>query len=213
MKTKKTSAAFTLIELLLTISVILLLLAIILPGIKKARLAAKMVVAHSDLRQITIAIDMYRDDNNTKLPPTRGSCNLRAAYDLPPELIKYLIENDEDSIVETVGMKDPFTGSGYLYRAPGCIIMNETTIVENGSTIWVQEGFPYGDCRQGRYYNDPKESPVRYAVWSSGPQPHSRLFDIPGRLPVPHIYWLSVEKEEGVVVHLEDSEGNMHISP
>ncbi len=217
MNGQKSEKSFTLLELLVVVAVIVILVAILLPTMAKARLRARMVVAHSDLRQITIAVQMYRDDNVNRLPPTRGSCNLRMAYELPIELMPYLIKGKKyfssDFSIDEVAMKDPFTGDSYKYRAPGAMILNETVIVENAANIWVQDNFPGGDCRSGRYYNDPKTSPVRYAVWSSGPEPNSPMFDLPGHLPVPYIYWLDTSKSAGVLTHFEDIGRQMHISP
>ncbi len=217
MRRKINKSGFTLIELLVTVGIIAVLLAILLPGLSRARLRAKVVIAHSDLKQITTAICMYKDDNLEKIPIPRGSCNLRSAYELPVELMPYLRkgkeELDENFSIDQVDMKDPFTGDIYKYRAPGPIILNETILIPDGCNLWVQDNFPYGDCNSGRYYNDPKSSPVRYAVWTFGPDPEADIFDIPGRAPVPHKYWLMGDRTVGVVTHIEDSENQMHISP
>ncbi len=212
----KISKSFSLIELLVSVAIIAILIAIFLPAISKARLQAKIVIAHSDLRQITLAARMYRYDNVEKLPPTRGSCNLRLAYELPVEFIPYMIKGKkqiaDDFVIDKVAFKDPFTGEDYKYRAPGDMILNETIIMKNSANIWVQDEFPSGDCHKGHYYRNPKLSPVRYAVWSSGPVPDSKIFDIPGHLPVPFIYWIVSGKGEGVVTHFEDRYGQIYIS-
>jgi len=59
---------FTLVELLVVISVIGLLMGILLPAIGKARGAAKRVHCASNLRQIGIAFRAYLDDNRDIFP-------------------------------------------------------------------------------------------------------------------------------------------------
>ena len=54
---------FTLIELLVVIAIIAMLLAIILPALRKVRLVSRRVICKSKLRQLTVAWDMYLEDN------------------------------------------------------------------------------------------------------------------------------------------------------
>ncbi len=55
---------FTLVELLIVISIIALLLAILLPALGKARKQAQATVCLSNLKQIGLVLYMYHDDNN-----------------------------------------------------------------------------------------------------------------------------------------------------
>lgn len=54
---------FTLVELLVVISIIALLLSILMPSLTKARNSAKTVVCMSNLKQLALAYCMYTDDN------------------------------------------------------------------------------------------------------------------------------------------------------
>jgi prepilin-type N-terminal cleavage/methylation domain-containing protein/prepilin-type processing-associated H-X9-DG protein len=55
---------FTLIELLVVIAIIALLLAILMPSLKKAKAAAKRVVCLSHLHSLGLSWILYADDNN-----------------------------------------------------------------------------------------------------------------------------------------------------
>ncbi len=64
----KRSSAFTLIELLVVIAVIAILLALLVPALRRARDQAKDVVCQSHLRGVGVAILMYLDDNSQRMP-------------------------------------------------------------------------------------------------------------------------------------------------
>lgn len=66
----KRNKAFTLIELLVVIAVIALLLAILIPTLRKAKEAAMRLRCSSRLKQWGMAIQMYTNDNDHKLMRT-----------------------------------------------------------------------------------------------------------------------------------------------
>jgi len=59
----KRRIGFTLIELLVVVAVIAILLAILLPALRKARTLTKRIACQSNLKQIAVAWNMYLDDN------------------------------------------------------------------------------------------------------------------------------------------------------
>ncbi len=63
-------AGFTLIELLVVIAILALLLAIIVPAMRKVKMQAQRVVSQNNMRQIGIAISLYADDNSGFFPLT-----------------------------------------------------------------------------------------------------------------------------------------------
>jgi prepilin-type processing-associated H-X9-DG protein len=63
--------AFTIIEILVVISIIALLLAILIPALGKAGSLSKRIVCTSNLRQIDLAMRMYLDGNNNTYPSTQ----------------------------------------------------------------------------------------------------------------------------------------------
>ena len=67
-KERRRRTAFTLVELLVVISVIALLMGILVPVLGRARSAARRVACQSNLRQIGVAFRAYLDDNRDMMP-------------------------------------------------------------------------------------------------------------------------------------------------
>ncbi len=65
-----TRRAFTLIELLVVVAIIALLIALLLPALGQARLAARSTICLSHLRQVGVAFNLLAGDNNGELPGT-----------------------------------------------------------------------------------------------------------------------------------------------
>jgi prepilin-type N-terminal cleavage/methylation domain-containing protein/prepilin-type processing-associated H-X9-DG protein len=63
--------AFTLIELLVVIAILALLAALLLPALGKAKEAGRATACIGHLRQIGIALQLYVDNNNNRLPVMR----------------------------------------------------------------------------------------------------------------------------------------------
>lgn len=65
---KRAHQGFTLVELLVVISIIALLISILLPSLSKARMAAQQIACASNLRQLGYAFTMYAGDNKEMYP-------------------------------------------------------------------------------------------------------------------------------------------------
>ena len=68
---RTTGAAFTLVELLVVIAIIALLAALLLPALGKAKEAGRSTACVSNLHQIGIALQLYVDGNQNRLPVMR----------------------------------------------------------------------------------------------------------------------------------------------
>lgn len=71
--TRYTDGGFTLIELLVVIAIIAVLLAILLPSYRKAKEKVRETMCKSNLRSVGIAVAMYLDANDRKIPNTQSA--------------------------------------------------------------------------------------------------------------------------------------------
>jgi type II secretion system protein G len=221
---------FTLIEVLVVVAIIALLVAVLLPSLSKARLRSRVVAVHSDLRQITMALDAYVLEQG-RLPPTRQSCGTNILYQLPLELaVKRYLPRSPDNLKRAYFEDRFYAGQTYRYRAPGPVWQNGTLMDFPDSTwrprskVWVPDDAPRCTSPTGQYYSDragePK-SPVTYAVWSVGPEPDSTKFPHwddgsldESMLPLPRSYWLVSDGiATGLITHFRMRTGLTFISP
>jgi prepilin-type N-terminal cleavage/methylation domain-containing protein/prepilin-type processing-associated H-X9-DG protein len=64
----KKGKAFTLVELLVVISIIAMLLAVLMPALSKARNQAQMVVCLTNMKQVSTLVSLYQVDNSGAVP-------------------------------------------------------------------------------------------------------------------------------------------------
>ena len=224
-------AGFTLVELLVVVTIIALLIAILLPDLRNARMQARIVRTHGDLRQITVALDSYMLVNNEQLPPTRFACGTSTNYQLPIELATDGYFAPSPKAIPQADFADHFDPvRTYRYVAPGPMYQNGTFFDEPNkpwkprAKIWIPDDFP--DCRaeEGAYqhnYSTETPSPVSYAIWSIGPDKSSPKFPRgwdgvtvdEARFPLPRKFWLLNSGDTGLITHFRTRRGLVLTSP
>ncbi|HBG26786.1 MAG: hypothetical protein A2Y10_05500 [Planctomycetes bacterium GWF2_41_51] len=81
MKCRKIIPGFTLVELLVVVSIIAILLAILIPSMRRAKEQANCVVCKSNLRNYSLAGAMYLEANNNKFPHPKTCVDGRATFE------------------------------------------------------------------------------------------------------------------------------------
>jgi len=90
--TSRLRRGFTLIELLVVIAIIAILAAMLLPALTRAKAKAKRTQCSSNLRQFSLALIMYANDNRDKLPPLDNAAN-SWAWDVPKAAADAMVAN------------------------------------------------------------------------------------------------------------------------
>ena len=209
-----TSAAFTLIELLVVIAIIGVLAAMLLPALSRAKEKAKVTRAHVELYGVGLALQMYSDDTQGRLPPVRVNCNTDLAThwcEFPVELVEqhYLGPGSKPGMA--ANMEDVFNPNHtYKYAAPGPQFLNGAP--GGNYQLWVPDDLPNCASTNGQYYSSPKDSPVRWVLWSLGPRPDSPQSQ-DEYAPMARRSWYRRTGEGGVIARFDTRAGIQFKSP
>jgi prepilin-type N-terminal cleavage/methylation domain-containing protein len=205
---------FTLVELLVVIAVIAVLAGLLLPALARAKEKAKVTKVHAELYNLGLALEMYSTDNTGKVPPVRVNCNSDLAShwcELPVELAdgRYLGRSDKAGC--EADLEDAFNPDHtYKYAAPGPQLLNGSSA--GIYQLWCPTNAPNDMSGGGKYFTDPKISPVRWVVWSMGPQPNSKK-TLNTHAPLSDQSWYRRTGDGGVIVRFADRNGTHYKSP
>ncbi len=111
--------AFTLIELLVVIAIIAVLMGILMPSLKRAREQARSLHCRSNVRTLTLAWLMYKDENDSKIVPgftPLGPTGDNAWVRMPADPGSALIEEKQEYI--KLGLMWPYVKEVEVYRCP-----------------------------------------------------------------------------------------------
>ena len=208
------AAAFTLTELLVVMAIIALLAALLLPALYRARERAKVTRAHVELYGVGLALQMYSDDTQGRLPPVRVNCNTDLAThwcEFPVELVEqhYLGPGSKPGMA--ANMEDVFNPNHtYKYAAPGPELLNGAPA--GNYQLWVPDDVPNCAGTNGQYYSSPKDSPVRWVIWSMGPKPDSAQSQ-DEYAPMASRSWYRRTGEGGVIARFQTRAGVQFKTP
>jgi prepilin-type N-terminal cleavage/methylation domain-containing protein len=205
---------FTLIELLAVIAIIALLAAMLLPALTRANEKAKVTKVHAELNGVGLALEMYAEDNAGRLPPVRVNCNSDLAThwcQFPVELVeqRYLGRGSKPGMA--AGMEDVFNRNHtYKYAAPGPQLLNDAP--GGNYRLWVPDDSPVCASTNGQYYSTPKDSPIRWVLWSMGPKPDSAASQ-DEQAPMARRSWHRRTGQGGVIVRFQTRAGIQFKTP
>ena len=190
---KKTGyEAFTLVEMLVVIAIIGVLLGLLLPALKYARLKARIAKVHVELRDLSAALETYYNNFQT-YPPAKTQCgpDNEDHHEYPKEV-------SEQHYIDSVP-KDVFnTGPTYKYIAPGKGWVNGWP---QDVIMWVPRNYPDNDGSEDTSnsdvaYTSQIKSPVSWALWSVGPYGPLAFWESGlEHVPVPRRTWYEPGKK------------------
>lgn len=122
--------AFSLVELLVVISIISLLMSIILPALERSKSLAKQTICQSRLRQWGLAFEAYCTENNGFYPHIDGRDRTEIDPQTPEEIADYYY-GWVDVLPTFIGLK-PWRdyalynkpGTDTIFQCPSAIILN-----------------------------------------------------------------------------------------
>jgi len=126
---------FTLIELLVVIAIIALLISVLLPSLNRARAASKTTVCLSNMKNLSLAADLYANDHHDAYPLSRSHGGFKQGGWI--KLLK------------------PYAGSEALYRCPAD---ESDNWFEEGKSV---EGTKRLNSYATNVYMTPKQHPPR----------------------------------------------------
>jgi prepilin-type N-terminal cleavage/methylation domain-containing protein/prepilin-type processing-associated H-X9-DG protein len=150
---------FTLIELLVVIAIIAILAAILFPVFAKAREKARQASCLSNLKQVAIACQMYREDYDGVNVRIYFTATVRWHQAVAP----YIKNTDLFRCPSAPGLVDPYSGLPQSYgmnsfnfgpaTQDGFWYAKDDASIPDGSTvIWAADSYDPANASNGSYY-------------------------------------------------------------
>ena len=112
---------FTLIELLIVVAIIAILAAILLPALSRAKEQARIVICSNNLKQLTMGMIMYSNDNDGWLPGEDGiSATNNANAPIETGRLYSIVDDPRSWICENDYRSTDFTFSYPMLGRLGC---------------------------------------------------------------------------------------------
>jgi prepilin-type N-terminal cleavage/methylation domain-containing protein len=173
MKNKNLSQGFTIVELLVVISIIALLIGILVPAVQKARDSAKVTQSKSNIHQVMIALATYASDHNDRnftVAPDNLSSGPRNGMHIKDAIAELSapgqafgmglrlgnVGEDQGGTVYSIGMA-AFYGGATGGIAPYCFQsgLTESTTDKPGYGVWrYPNGMPVAEYMDGDTLHD-----------------------------------------------------------
>jgi type II secretory pathway pseudopilin PulG len=152
---------FTLIELLVVISIVMILMALLLPGLTSAKESAKQMTCLNNLRQLGTGMSLYATDNDSYLPEYPSSDTVRDCWDTRIKDYVNYIHYLKDDI---------HSGSSSIFHCPS------GNIVQTNCTVSYSRGYAmnmnlatnlYGNGRLYTTYKHNSKTMIIGETWQS----------------------------------------------
>lgn len=148
---RRSARAFTLVELLVVISVTALLIALLLPALSVARESANMVGCASNIRQLGTSMFTYAAESNEHFPAARG-----LTYDAwNTQSASYKGKGWDESLFPFLGLAVSYTNfdaapplgtQGEVFRCPFDSPRGSSQGVSQRRSYWLNMGFGNGSA-------------------------------------------------------------------
>ncbi len=126
---RRRNGAFTLVELLVVVAVILMLMALLMPAINKARDEARSVGCMSNLRSLMAGVILYARDHQGSLPSPNWA-NAGSPGDMAHEL-GWLYASNKMAFLSDLqyGTIWPYVGTDRAYRCPADPLYGQRSLI------------------------------------------------------------------------------------
>ena len=131
----KLRRGFTLVEMLVVVAIISLLAAIVIPNYLHSREVSAVATSKGDLKQVSTALELYRNDNNGNLP-ANGTVN--------SALFSKGVNPSSDYLQATPS--SPGGGGAYTYATDGAgnYTITDPTVYQTGDLIGIEKATAAG---------------------------------------------------------------------